>query len=183
MFKKGLSSLFVLAMALMVVSGLTACGGSSASTPAPAPTPAAEPAPAPEPEVITIVEECDEQEVLEKAAILFFNGIKDNNNQWTIKDAEEWESKKDSMFLLDIRAADDFNKSYVDGFVNIPFGQLGQRLSELPKDQEIAVSCYSGNTGGQAVSILKTLGYKVKNVTGGMNKIKNDGFIEIIEQP
>ena len=38
----------------------------------------------------------------------------------------------------------------------------------LPKDKKIIVVCYTGQTAGQVVSILRLLGYDACSLKGGM---------------
>jgi rhodanese-related sulfurtransferase len=56
----------------------------------------------------------------------------------------------------------------VPGALNIPLGQLRQRLSELPRDREIHVICRSGQRAYYATRILLQHGFKAKNISGGM---------------
>ncbi len=50
----------------------------------------------------------------------------------------------------------------------IPLQELGYRISELPKNKEIVVYCRVGNRSAYACSYLSRLGYKVKNLEGGI---------------
>ena len=51
--------------------------------------------------------------------------------------------------------------------INIPLGELRDRLAELPQDQTIYVSCQVGLRGYLASRILEQHGYNVCNVSGG----------------
>jgi rhodanese-related sulfurtransferase len=55
-----------------------------------------------------------------------------------------------------------------EGAVNIPFGQLRERLGELPRDREIHVICRSGGRAYYATRVLLQNGFKAKNLSGGM---------------
>jgi rhodanese-related sulfurtransferase len=56
----------------------------------------------------------------------------------------------------------------VEGAVNIPLGQLRDRLDELPRDRTIHVFCRSGQRSYYATRLLLQNGFDVKNISGGM---------------
>jgi rhodanese-related sulfurtransferase len=73
------------------------------------------------------------------------------------------------FMLLDVREPSEFAASKISGAVNIPVGQVEQRLSELPKDREIVVMCRSGHRSSRVTATLNKLGYKnAVNLTGGI---------------
>lgn len=79
--------------------------------------------------------------------------LPDNNNQF-----------------VDVRTPGEFRGNHIKGFTNIPLQQLSERAErELSKDKEVVVICQSGMRSQKACSVLKTLGFKVTNVRGGMN--------------
>lgn len=69
--------------------------------------------------------------------------------------------------LVDVRDPVERDFGFIPGSVNIPLNDLRNRLSELPKDQDIAVSCQVGLRGYYAARLLAEHGYKVRNVDGG----------------
>lgn len=78
-----------------------------------------------------------------------------------------WQEAK-SGFVLDVREATELAAEFFEGAMNIPIGQLRDRLNELPKDKEINVICRSGQRAYLATRILLQNGFKAKNVSGGM---------------
>ena len=77
----------------------------------------------------------------------------------------------ESIFVLDVREADEYKAGHIEGAVNIPIRTLAQNLSKLPADKgtPVAVICRSGIRGAYGVMALKLFGYKnVKDVSGGM---------------
>lgn len=77
---------------------------------------------------------------------------------------------KEDLFLLDIRRKDDFAKNYIEGSVHCEWSEVIEFIEEdiLPKDKKIVVICYTGQTAGQVVGILKALGYDACSLMGGM---------------
>ena len=69
--------------------------------------------------------------------------------------------------LLDVREKVENQAGCIEGSLNIPLPQLRKRIGELPKDKEIIIYCQVGLRGYVAYRILKQLGFKVKNLSGG----------------
>jgi len=73
----------------------------------------------------------------------------------------------EDVFLLDVREPDEVAEWAYPVGVNIPLGQVGDRLSELPTDRTIVVACHVGGRSAAAASALSDAGYDVENLTGG----------------
>lgn len=75
-------------------------------------------------------------------------------------------------FILDVREFKEVeDNGFIEGSVNIPFGEVFASLSELPAiDQQIVVYCASGHRGSIVQMGLQLMGYeKVVNLGGGFN--------------
>jgi len=77
------------------------------------------------------------------------------------------ELAKTDAFLLDVREPGECQNGCFTGAVNIPFGQLRERLAELPRDREIWINCGVGQRAYYACRILSQHGFRVKNLSGG----------------
>ncbi len=77
-------------------------------------------------------------------------------------------SSVDNAFLLDVRNPQELAVEQIPGALSIPLPQLRERLSELPRDQEILVFCRSGQRAYYATRILLQNGFTARNVAGGM---------------
>ncbi len=76
-------------------------------------------------------------------------------------------ARGEDVFLLDVRELDEVEAwSYPIG-VNIPLGQLGDRLDEVPRDVTIVVACRSGQRSAAAAQALSDAGWAAENLTGG----------------
>lgn len=70
--------------------------------------------------------------------------------------------------LVDVRTTDEYSLGSIPGAINIPVDELRSRLSELPKNRPIVVTCAVGLRGYLAYRILVQHGYKdVRNLSGG----------------
>lgn len=78
----------------------------------------------------------------------------------------------DQPFLLDVRTPQEFASGHIPGAVNIPVDDLRSRLSELPRDGEIAAYCQVGQRGYLATSILRQNGFSASNIGGGYKTYK-----------
>jgi rhodanese-related sulfurtransferase len=73
----------------------------------------------------------------------------------------------EDVFLLDVREPDEVAEWAYPIGINIPLGQVGDRLSELPKDRTIVVACHMGGRSAAAATALSEAGYDAENLTGG----------------
>ena len=80
--------------------------------------------------------------------------------------------------VLDVRPADEFERGHVPGAVNIPFGQLEKRLSELPTDREIVAYCRGPYCvlSFEAVASLRAQGFRAHRLEDGYPEWKAAGF-------
>ncbi|HJV31899.1 MAG TPA: CoA-disulfide reductase [Bacillales bacterium] len=69
--------------------------------------------------------------------------------------------------LIDVREQIEREMGYIKGSINIPLGELRNRLNELPTDQTIYLTCQVGLRGYLGARVLMQNGFKVKNLDGG----------------
>ncbi|MBE4909460.1 CoA-disulfide reductase [Bacillus luteolus] len=69
--------------------------------------------------------------------------------------------------LIDVREPHERDNGFIEGSINIPLGDIRERLEELPKGKTIYLSCQVGLRGYLATRILKGHGYKAINLDGG----------------
>jgi CoA-disulfide reductase len=72
----------------------------------------------------------------------------------------------DGGYLIDVREPIERDMGMIEGSVNIPLGELRDRLDEIPT-KEVYVYCQVGLRGYLASRILKQAGFKVRNLDGG----------------
>ena len=75
-------------------------------------------------------------------------------------------------FLVDVRTSQEYAGGHIPGAVNIPVDDLRSRLSELPRDREVATYCQVGQRGYLATRILLQSGFKAVNIGGGYKTYK-----------
>ena len=62
--------------------------------------------------------------------------------------------------VLDVRDADEFASAHIPGALHIPYGQLMDRLAEVPRDRPVAAVCSGGKRSGLAASLLQREGFE-----------------------
>jgi rhodanese-related sulfurtransferase len=96
------------------------------------------------------------------------------------RDVSVEEAKKlidDGAFVLDVRTIDEYNSGHIEGAVLIPYTELEERISEVPRDRVIVVYCRSGRRSEIASKILQEKGFtQVNNMLGGINAWKAAGY-------
>lgn len=85
------------------------------------------------------------------------------NLQWHEVD----EFSRSGGLIIDVRDEVEQLSGCIPGSINIPLPELRDRLTEIPRGKEIAVSCQVGLRGYIAARMLSQSGYAVRNVDGG----------------
>jgi rhodanese-related sulfurtransferase len=78
--------------------------------------------------------------------------------------------------LLDVRTAEEFAQGHIPGAVNISVQELGDRLSEVPRDEPVVVYCRSGNRSATAAQLLRDAGYTAVFDLGGIRAWQDAGL-------
>ena len=84
-------------------------------------------------------------------------------------------SVQDTPVWIDVRTAAEYNSGHVDNAVNIPYQEIGQRITEAAdgKDRKIFVYCGSGHRAEIARNTLVGLGYTDVTNAGGYRDLVN----------
>jgi rhodanese-related sulfurtransferase len=111
----------------------------------------------------------------------YFNDIpSDGSHIITANDARLLIEAGD-VTVVDIRSAEDFALGHIDGAINIPFGKgMQSELLNLPIEH-ILVACYSGQTAGQTIAILRAMGYQADSIKFGMSSTL-DGWATMVRK-
>ncbi len=85
--------------------------------------------------------------------------------------------ESDDMLVLDVRDEDEFAEGHIPGSIHLPYGELPDRLGELPRDRAIAAICSGGKRSGLAASILQREGFErvVHVANGGVGTWRRSG--------
>ena len=94
----------------------------------------------------------------------------------TVSTDEAYQMYQNGTFVLDVRTQAEWNDYHVPNTTLIPLDELPNRLSELPKDQEIVVICHSGNRSQKGRDILLNAGFNATSMTGGILAWYDKGY-------
>jgi len=83
--------------------------------------------------------------------------------------------------ILDVRDTDEAMNGMLKGAVNIPAGQIKDRLAELPKGKEIITHCTTGIRAEMAYDDLKEKGFKTRFLNAVI-QVDKDGKYEITKK-
>ena len=86
--------------------------------------------------------------------------------------------KEGTVIVLDVRPAEEYQAGHIPGAISIPLKELEQRLSELPRDQEIAAYCRGPYCvlAVQAVQVLRSKGFHAFRMEEGVQDWRARGF-------
>lgn len=85
---------------------------------------------------------------------------------------------QNGFIIVDVRSADDFAECHVEGAISFPYRQINaETVTQLPKDKLIVTYCAGPgcNASTKAALRLSSLGYRVKEMIGGIEYWKREG--------
>lgn len=95
----------------------------------------------------------------------------------SVEEAKDLIDSNPGLVILDVRTEAEFNDGHIEAAINIPVDDLGGRLSELNKGDELLVYCRTGNRSTTAVGILEDNGYtRLYHMDGGITDWTREGY-------
>jgi hydroxyacylglutathione hydrolase len=81
--------------------------------------------------------------------------------------------RHDPLTIVDVRTVKEWKTGHIPGAINIPLGELSERVSELPAGRTLATICEGGYRSSLASSLLEREGLgAIVNVAGGMSAFR-----------
>ena len=101
----------------------------------------------------------------------YFSGLNSESNYLISPNSfvKMLEANSSEVYLLDIRKKEDYHKGHIPSAEHCWWFDVDKIIPELPKDKTIVIYCYSGQSAGQIVGVLRTAGYEAVSLTGGWN--------------
>lgn len=82
----------------------------------------------------------------------------------------------EDLNIIDVREEDEVAYGMIPGAINIPLGEIPNRINELDKSKEYILVCKGGVRSEKAGEYLESQGFQVINLEGGM--VNYDGELE-----
>jgi len=79
--------------------------------------------------------------------------------------------------VLDVRTADEYKSGHINNSLQANWldkNEFNDRTSHLDKNKTVYIYCLSGGRSGAAAEVLRTKGYNVINLEGGINAWKRE---------
>lgn len=82
------------------------------------------------------------------------------------------------VLVLDVRPRPEYEAGHIAGARSVPVEELGRRLRDIPRDEEIVAYCRGPYCvfADEAVAALRAKGYRAKRLTEGFPDWKTRGF-------
>ncbi|MFN4083810.1 MAG: rhodanese-like domain-containing protein [Bacteroidia bacterium] len=92
-------------------------------------------------------------------------------SQSGVKEFEELLKQK-NIVLIDVRTPGEFSSGHIEGAKNIDVYDpaFTDKILKIDKQKTVLVYCRSGNRSAQAAGFLRSKGYKVFDLAGGIGK-------------
>ena len=70
-------------------------------------------------------------------------------------------------YIIDVRNKDEYDESHITTAVNIPLGEIRDRIDEIPKDKPVYLHCRTAQRSYNALTALQHLGFdNIWNISG-----------------
>lgn len=111
-------------------------------------------------------------DAMNMAAYVAQNRLSGYGPSISVDELDAWLGANDPL-ILDVRDAFAFQKSHIDGAVNIPLEILSEQIEAIPTDRPVLVYCTTGKKSHQATRLLLgARGGQVVNLSGGHESLQ-----------
>ena len=94
-------------------------------------------------------------------------------NRTDINAAVEQYRTTPGAFLIDVRTGPEYEAGHIEGAINVPLNSIHFIVNHVRDiTAPVYVYCQSGARSGQAVSMIREMGYKNVTNIGGVNRYK-----------
>ena len=127
----------------------------------------------------------DEQKVLWDGAKAYYKSVGTDGNKIIAPQAlhDALDTNPKAFKVIDIRGKSDWDDGHIVGSSHIAWAQFGSILPSLSKSEKIVIVCFSGQTAGQTVGVLRAIGYDAYALQGGMNNGWKPANLPVVKHP
>lgn len=80
----------------------------------------------------------------------------------------------ETLLILDVRTAEEFRESHIEGAINIPHDSVETHLDQIDVSKTILVYCGVGSRSAYVSEMLSKQGYEVYNMYEGYNVYRGE---------
>lgn len=86
--------------------------------------------------------------------------------------------------VIDVRTPFEYRSGHVEGakLIDLSSPDFMQKVEALDRDQTYYLYCRSGSRSGQAVRMMKTMGFEKAHNIGGLNALARAGVKVVVPQ-
>jgi rhodanese-related sulfurtransferase len=85
--------------------------------------------------------------------------------------------ERDDVLLIDVREQFEYDAGHIPGITLIPMGQIPNRLTDIPKDKTVIISCQTGRRSAQIAGFLQEQGFtNIHDLDGGFSAWQRTGL-------
>ncbi|MFC4182656.1 rhodanese-like domain-containing protein [Saccharococcus thermophilus] len=92
----------------------------------------------------------------------------------TAAEVKEKLERGEKLNIVDVREDEEVALGMIPGAKHIKMGEIPSRLDEFNKEEEYIFVCRSGRRSENVCYYLQELGYRVRNMVGGMLEWEGD---------
>lgn len=96
--------------------------------------------------------------------------MSNSDNEITVRELRVRLDNGEPLALIDVRETFEFQVCRIEGCTLIPLGQIPNRVHELDAAREYVVYCHTGVRSALAAAYMRKLGFRAKNLAGGIDK-------------
>lgn len=87
----------------------------------------------------------------------------------SIREIDSYIDRGYDMALIDLRDAESYERAHIKGAINIPYEELWDSVSRLPKEKLLVFYCIRGGQSLMACRRLEKMGYSVISIANGIS--------------
>lgn len=118
----------------------------------------------------------DKEKIIWDAVKAYFGRIGSEGNRFIQSQAlyDALQTNPQAFTVVDIRRKEDFDAGHIEFSQHSAWAQFGNIIDTLPANRPVVIACYTGQTSGQTVGVMRVLGMDAYSLAFGVR----DGWVQ-----